>query len=381
MTDTAVRKPVPRGGALDALRFVAAMFVVVFHFGDEAPVALRALHPFLERGYLATDFFLILSGFVLARAYGAGVLSGRIGFGRFWTKRLARCYPTHIITLGLLAAMVGVAALAGVAPSDPERYRWADLPAQIFLLHAFGWGGGQWNVPSWTISTLLICYAAFPLLWSAMTRLPGRLAAVGLGLAILFGAQALSQALLGQDQANLGMQWSLARAAPLFLIGLALGRAVEAGPWSPALARAVGFGGAAVLLANAAAGGPDLLNLSAIGAIILGCGASPVTRALPGAAWGAQVSFSLFMVHTMTGAIWFSAVLPILGRIAPRLTEAPIAAWTLWAGGLAFTVVAAGLYDRFVDAPIQKALNRRFFAGPAAVRPRPAPRPAPAPNA
>lgn len=381
MSDDAIKKPVPRGGALDALRFVAALFVVVFHFGDEAPIALRLLHPFLERGYLATDFFLILSGFVLARAYGAGVLSGRIGFGRFWTKRFARCYPTHIITLALLAAMVAVAAVVGVAPSDPERYQWSDLPAQVLLLHAFGWGGGQWNIPSWTISTLLICYAAFPWLWAAMSRLPGRLAAVGVGVGVLVGAQVLSQALLGQDQANLGMEWSLARAAPLFLIGLALGRAVEAGPWSPGLARAVGFGGAAVLLVNGLANGSDLVNLAAIGAIILGCGASPVTRALPGAAWGAQVSFSLFMVHTMTGAIWFSAVLPILGRVAPQLTGAPVLAWGLWTAGLAFTVVVAALYDRFVDAPIQTVINRRFFAKPARVSPRPDPRPVPAPNA
>ena len=46
------------------------MFVVLFHFGDEAPIPLHALHSVWERGYLATDFFLMLSGFVLARAYG-----------------------------------------------------------------------------------------------------------------------------------------------------------------------------------------------------------------------------------------------------------------------------------------------------------------------
>ena len=62
--------PVPasrpaRGGALDALRFVASALVVVFHFGDAAPISLQSMHGFLGRGYLATDFFLMLSGFVL----------------------------------------------------------------------------------------------------------------------------------------------------------------------------------------------------------------------------------------------------------------------------------------------------------------------------
>ena len=102
-----------RGGALDALRFVAALFVVVFHFGDQAPVALSELHPFLGRGYLATDFFLMLSGFVLAKAYGPAVAAHRISLGRFWSKRFVRCYPTHLITLALLAAMVGAGALSG----------------------------------------------------------------------------------------------------------------------------------------------------------------------------------------------------------------------------------------------------------------------------
>lgn len=54
--------PVPasrpaRGGALDALRFVASALVVVFHFGGEAPVALQSIHAFPGRGYLATGFF------------------------------------------------------------------------------------------------------------------------------------------------------------------------------------------------------------------------------------------------------------------------------------------------------------------------------------
>jgi peptidoglycan/LPS O-acetylase OafA/YrhL len=59
-----------RGGALDLLRFVAALFIVLYHVAERAPVSLFAIHPALGRGYLATDFFLMLSGYVLARTYG-----------------------------------------------------------------------------------------------------------------------------------------------------------------------------------------------------------------------------------------------------------------------------------------------------------------------
>ncbi|MFK0298242.1 acyltransferase family protein [Brevundimonas sp. NPDC090276] len=368
-----------RGGALDALRFVAALFVVVFHFGDTAPIALRTVHGFLERGYLATDFFLILSGFVLAKAYGAGVASGKVSLQRFWLKRLARCYPTHIITLAILVVMVLVAGALGMPPTNEGRFDLSGLPAQIFLLHAFGLGDDQWNVPSWTISTLLICYAFFPMLWRAMLRITSVWICLGLAVAIVVGSNALSLALLGQQQFNLGGQWCLFRAAPLFLAGLVLARAVQTGRWTTGSARLVGFGGGAALLANAWWVGPDLINILAICTIIIGCGASPVTKPIPGAEWGAKVSFCLFMVHTITGAIWFDVVEPLAARLHPAVESVAWEAWAMWLGALAFTVIASDLYNRFIDEPIQNWIGRKWFArpvSPPAVSERPDPRPA-----
>lgn len=359
----------PRGGALDALRFVAALFVVVFHFGDQAPVALGDWHPFLERGYLATDFFLMLSGFVLAKAYGPAVAAHRISLGRFWSKRFVRCYPTHIITLAVLAAMVGLGAVLGFASDNAGRFEWSGLPAQILLLHAFGLGGGHWNIPSWTISTLLICYLFFPGLWRAMLRITTPAAALGLGLFVLVTSDLLSLTLLGTEQFDLPFQWSFFRAAPLFLVGLTLARAVQTAELQPRTARAIGFSGGAVLVANAVLAGPDLINILSICAVMIGCGASPTTRPLPFAAWGARVSFCLFMVHTITGAMWFDVVQPLSQRLAPGLAG-PLAGWALWSGALVFTLFAAALYDRFIDAPIQRVLNARLFDRRRAVRPR-----------
>lgn len=382
MTDATLQTPVSkavRGGALDALRFVAALFVVVFHFGDEAPVALQSMHGFLGRGYLATDFFLMLSGFVLAKAYGSAVAERRVSLGRFWSRRFVRCYPTHIITLAALAAMVAAGALMGFNAEHDGRFDWSGLPAQIFLLHAFGLGGGHWNIPSWTISTLLICYAFFPMLWRFMLRLERPAAALALGLAILVGSDLFALTVLGSEQFSLPFQWCLLRAAPLFLVGLTLARAVQTLRLSPMDARLIGFGGGAVLLANAAIVGPDMISILAICAVIMGCGASPATRPLPFAAWGARVSFCLFMVHTLTGAVWFDVVEPLAARIHPAFETVGWEAWLMWVGSLAATLAAAAVYDRWIDAPIQKALNARLFERRAT--PRPAPHPAPAPSA
>ena len=362
-----------RGGALDALRFVAALFVVVFHFGDAAPVSLQAMHGFLGRGYLATDFFLILSGFVLAKAYGAGVASGKVSLGRFWLKRFARCYPTHVITLAILVVMVLTAGALGMQATNAGRFDLAGLPAQIFLLHAFGLGGGHWNIPSWTISTLLICYAFFPMLWRAMLRLNSVWISLGLAIAIIVGSNALSLALLGEQQFSLPFQWCMFRAAPLFLVGLALARTVQTGRWTGKSARIVGFGGGAVLLANAFMVGPDLINVLAICAIIIGCGASPVTRPIPGAEWGAKVSFCLFMVHTITGAVWFDVVEPLAARLHPAVESVAWEAWAMWLGALVFTLIASDLYNRFIDEPIQKWIGRKWFARPVSSRPDPRP--------
>ena len=362
-----------RGGALDALRFVAALFVVVFHFGDTAPISLQSMHGFLGRGYLATDFFLILSGFVLAKAYGAGVASGKVSLGRFWLKRFARCYPTHVITLAILVVMVLTAGALGMQATNAGRFDLAGLPAQIFLLHAFGLGGGHWNIPSWTISTLLICYAFFPMLWRGMLRINSLWISLGLGLAIIVGSNALSLALLGEQQFSLPFQWCMFRAAPLFLVGLTLARAVQTGRWTGGSARLVGFGGGAVLLANAWLVGPDLINVLAICAVIIGCGASPVTRPIPGAEWGAKVSFCLFMVHTITGAVWFDVVEPLAARLHPAIESVAWEAWAMWFGALAFTLIASDLYNRIIDEPIQKWIGRKWFARPATSRPDPRP--------
>lgn len=59
------------------------------------------------------------------------------------------------------------------------------------------------------------------------------------------------------------------RAAPLFLIGLTLARAVETARWSQGTARLVGLGGWAALLVNVAVAGPDLISLPAICVVVL----------------------------------------------------------------------------------------------------------------
>ena len=89
--------------ALDGLRGVAAMAVVWYHMTGQAYGG--ASMPF--RGYLAVDFFLILSGLVVARAYEARLQTSMTMLG-FLKVRLIRLYPMIVlgIACGFAAKMV-----------------------------------------------------------------------------------------------------------------------------------------------------------------------------------------------------------------------------------------------------------------------------------
>lgn len=361
MTSGFVPQKAVRGGSLDLLRFAASLFVVIYHFGPEAPIPLRELHEFWARGYLATDFFLILSGFVLARAYGASLLEGRLDPLRFWLKRLARSYPTHLITLGLLVIMVMGATLIGHPPSHPENFPLEGIWHQILLLHAFGLGGGQWNIPAWTLSALLLCYAIMPWLWRAIARLSGPWLPVALALCLLLAGQTISLSLLDQSLFQLPYQLVLLRAFPLFVVGLLLAQSVQTGNWTRQGSHLMVATAAGLFIIDALQRGPDTLGLVAIVFLTLGCGSYRVTRPIPGAAWGAKVSFSLFMTHTLVGAIGFSVIVPMAKRLIPALNQGPLA-WVLWLGMLGGALLAADLYNRWIDAPLQRLIQQHLFA-------------------
>ena len=354
-----------RGGALDALRFLASGFIVVFHAGFQAPTPLRALHPFFERGYLATDFFLILSGFVLASAYGQAILASRLSLGQFMARRLVRLYPAHLIMLGALVVMVLASAALGHRLTHPEQYAWSALPAHLLLAHGWGFAPDTWNAPSWSISALMACYAVFPGLWPWLQRLRRADLCLVAVLALLAGSDLLAHVLLGRSEFSLPFQWALARAFPLFLVGLILARLVQVAGLGLNAARVLGLASAAAFTANAIASGPDIVGVLATVGVIVGCGASPGGRRWPGAAWGAKISFSLFITHSVTSAFYTGIMDLLLGRTHPDLTVR----WLIWGMELVVALAVAAAYHSLVDEPMQRWLRARLFS----LRPAPGP--------
>ena len=94
----------PHYEILDGLRGVAAAMVVAFHL-LEAHSGGNHLNQIINHGYLAVDFFFMLSGFVIGYAYDDRW--GRMTYRDFFKRRLIRLHP--MVVMGML---IGAAAFS-----------------------------------------------------------------------------------------------------------------------------------------------------------------------------------------------------------------------------------------------------------------------------
>ena len=121
--DTKTKDSKPHYALLDGLRGVAALLVVWYHvfegfqFAGNKPVI-----DFINHGYLAVDFFFILSGFVVGYAYD-NRWGKTLTLGGFFRRRLIRLQP--MVCMG---ALIGAASflLSGME-------RWDGTHATLWL--------------------------------------------------------------------------------------------------------------------------------------------------------------------------------------------------------------------------------------------------------
>src|SRR5450631_2286933 len=90
----------PHYPILDGLRGVAAILVVAFHIFETHSTS--HLDQIINHGYLAVDFFFLLSGFVVGYAYDDRW--GRMSTWEFIKIRLVRLHP--LVILGTLIGAI-----------------------------------------------------------------------------------------------------------------------------------------------------------------------------------------------------------------------------------------------------------------------------------
>ncbi|WOB79916.1 acyltransferase [Brevundimonas nasdae] len=343
---------IARGGWLDALRFIVGALIILYHFREAAPVPLTQVHPVFDRGYLLTDFFIIDSGYVLARIYGDRLAAGQASLRAYARQRLLRVIPAHLAVSLVLVLIVGGAAVAGITPSNPRWFDWSQLPAQVLLVQAYGVPGGQgWNAPTWTLSALIGCYLLLPWICRVLWRWPPVVVVIGATVLVL-AADLAASAWLGDPLYRLPMRYGILRALPLFLLGVAAafyGSRVYVGP---RLAGAIGVAAAAALMLAQAFGAFSLLSLGLMTVIIWAAGAVPVTRPSRLIEHLALMSFSMFLTNEVTRIVWFG-LLDALGQDA--LSSG--VRWTLWMVGFLGAFAAAAVFRYGFDRPVQTRLN------------------------
>jgi peptidoglycan/LPS O-acetylase OafA/YrhL len=371
--------------ALTGLRFVAALWVVLCHYGLALayPPGLREIS---AQGRAAVSLFFVLSGFVLAYNYADWFHSDYARFGRFAWARFTRIYP---MCLFALLAMTPIALRALDDPrlslqfsADQLALAWL---ANLTLLHGFIPLASMhlvWHLPSWSISTEAFFYLAFPFF---ARHVLGRLRS---GRALL---NALLILYLGQVIAALGAT-AILRALPPdpilpsvwyyspllrvweFLQGCVIGAALPRFSAATLGRGWLGFGsararnGAAALVLAGLLGvaafvaqrpAVDLLShgglhllyspLFALLIAVLASGASFLTPLLA-CAWMQRLgesSYSLYITHWIPLSLLLIAVQPGVAP-APWLALLVMGA-TVWA--------SLGLH-RFVERPMRLALLR-----------------------
>ncbi|HMJ74667.1 MAG TPA: acyltransferase, partial [Iamia sp.] len=172
------RRPMPYVPALDGLRAVAVVGVMLFHGG----VA------WMPGGFLGVDVFFVLSGYLITTL----LLRERVGthtidLRQFWVRRLRRLLPALLVLIGA----VGIAAPFLVDPGQRASLRGDGLAALgyvanwRFIVTEQSYFAG---VPSplrhlWSLAVEEQWYVLFPIVVALVLRRPRRIRLFVAGLA------------------------------------------------------------------------------------------------------------------------------------------------------------------------------------------------------
>ena len=351
--------------ALTGARGIAAWFVVLFHLRFMMPGIGGGTGP-MALGYLAVDFFFVLSGFVIWLTYADRLRAeGLAGVPAFLKRRIARVWPLHLFMLA--SAIVFALAIATLDHPDWAQYPPAELPLHLLLLQNWGLTDRlTWNVPAWSISCELAAYLLFPLLVTGVNlkRWPSWAlvgAAAGLAAALHFLFMLRGASTLGDDVLKLGVLRCLCECA-IGMLACALWLRWRERPLLPALAATAG--GVAMLALHLAGLAPQVFALPLVfAALVLVLALTSEMRGNPLASapvhYLGEISYATYLGHWM---LWMGFKLAFIQDYDMG--------WGLFALFLLLVLAASVLLYHFVERPAQRWVNGLSLALPGLPAPR-----------
>ena len=132
-------------------RFIAAIFIVIFHYGQKVAPFNNEFISFIFKGAdVGVSYFFILSGFVMIIAYSN---YSKISIIDYFRNRVARIYPLFIIAILLVL----------IQQIIKREVDFIGLFLNVFMIQA--WIPGKilsLNSPGWSLSVEFIFYLLFP---------------------------------------------------------------------------------------------------------------------------------------------------------------------------------------------------------------------------
>lgn len=363
--------------ALDGWRGLCALLVAAHHLEVHGFLYWQ---PLVRNAWLFVDFFFVLSGFVIAHAYGEQLSQG-VGFRTFVIRRFGRLWPLHAAVLAALVAIeLSHLAIQHWYPIAGEHVAFTAsrspfaVLTNLFLLQALGFHAfDTWNGPAWSISVEFCTYLVFAALCAIVPRQRERLLA---SLVLAIAAAATLAAF-----SDLGMRETFHWALPRCLFGFFLGTVTYAA-WRRWPAKGVAGTGlemiTTVLIVAFVSFVPGHVALEyfapplfAFAVLIFASDSGLISHVLAmriPAALG-RWSYSIYMVHTIILVVAFSGA-----RMAELLfglhwlnhlpndeatvgAQGTLATLVFYLAYLSAVVALAALTWRFIELP-----GQRFFA-------------------
>jgi peptidoglycan/LPS O-acetylase OafA/YrhL len=144
---------------IDGLRAIAALSVILFHFG------------YLPNGYLGVDVFFAISGFLITRILHGEMLAGNLSLARFYLRRTRRIIPL-VLFISLTALVTGLFVML---PDDLENLSQSVIATNFFSNNLLLWftTGNYWNIANhykplmhtWSLGVEEQFYLIYPLLF------------------------------------------------------------------------------------------------------------------------------------------------------------------------------------------------------------------------